>query len=63
MMVQYLYIKKNTTRLQVVPSRYYLDIERMISIYDTPFTVVNPYPEQVLRHFLGQLSEIRELEK
>ena len=31
-------------------------------IYDTVFTVVNPYPEQVLRHFLGQLSEIRELE-
>jgi hypothetical protein len=31
-------------------------------IYDTVFTVINPYPEQVLRHFLGQLSEIRELE-
>ena len=30
--------------------------------YNTCFPVINPYPEQVLRHFLGQLSEVRELE-
>ena len=31
-------------------------------MFTTCFPVVNPYPEQVLRHFLGQLSEVRELE-